>query len=54
MEKLRKTSLNIPPELWMRARKRAIDEGISAGELVMRALENYLRTPIPKKKGGTR
>jgi hypothetical protein len=54
MEKPRKTSLNIPAELWVRARKRAIDEEISAGELVVRALENYLRTPISKKKGSAR
>lgn len=51
MEKPRKTSLSIPPSLWARVRKRAIDEGGSAGDLVVRALEEYLKTPKSKRKG---
>lgn len=31
-----------------RAKKRAIDEGISKAELISKAVEIYLRTPIDK------
>jgi hypothetical protein len=50
--KAKKTSLTIPGEVWARAKHRAIDDGISMGELVVRAIELYLRTP--GKKGGAR
>jgi hypothetical protein len=34
---------NIPVELWDRAKHRAIDDGISLRELILRALEYYLK-----------
>jgi len=49
---MKKTSLSIPPEVWKRAKHRALDDGISMGELVVRAIELYLRTAA--KKGGKR
>jgi hypothetical protein len=48
-EKPKKTSINVPPELWDRAKHRAIDEKVSMGELVVRAIEFYLRSR-PRKK----
>lgn len=34
---------NIPPDLWTRAKHRAIDEGKSLRELIFLALEAYLK-----------
>jgi hypothetical protein len=48
----KKTSLTIPAEVWKRAKHRALDDGVSMGVLVTRAIELYLSTP--PKKGGAR
>jgi predicted HicB family RNase H-like nuclease len=34
---------NIPPDLWTRAKHRAVDEGISLRELIFKAIEEYLK-----------
>lgn len=33
---------NIPTTLWDRAKHKAVDDGISLRELILRAIENYL------------
>lgn len=38
-----KTSLRLPPELWRKVQHRAIDEGVSATALVVRAIEEMLK-----------
>ena len=40
----------IPNELWKEARKRAIDEGISTRELILKAIESYISKPPSKKE----
>ena len=39
----------VPDELWKEARKRAIDEGISTRELILKAIEQYLSKPQSNK-----
>lgn len=34
----------VPMELWQRLRHRAVDEGISLREILLRAIEQYLIT----------
>jgi hypothetical protein len=52
-----KTSLDIPSELWQRMKHRAIDEGAHLKDLLVRALEAYLKTPLrtrDQEKGKSR
>jgi hypothetical protein len=44
-----KTSVEIPDDLWKAAKHRAIEEGIDLKDVIMRALEEYLKKA---KKGG--
>jgi hypothetical protein len=44
METINYLLRNIPVELWDRAKHRAVDDGISLRELILRAIENYLKT----------
>jgi len=37
------TSIKIDPELWKEAKKHAIDEGVSLGELIEKLLQQELR-----------
>lgn len=41
-----KTSLDIPDELWQRVKHRVIDERRKLRDVLVRALEAYLKTPI--------
>ena len=47
-----KTSLRFPKALWDAVRHRAIDEGRTSQNVVVSALEAYLKTPI--KREGSR
>jgi hypothetical protein len=47
-EKITKTTLRVPRSVWTGARIRALEEGISVQELVVRAINEYV------KKGGRR
>ena len=42
-QKLMKTSLRLPEDLWKRAKIRAIKENIDAQDLVAKAIEDYLK-----------
>jgi hypothetical protein len=42
-----KTTIRVPKELWDKIRIRGIEQGISAGEIVVQSLGDYL------KKGGS-
>ena len=33
---------NIPPELWKQAKHKALDEGISLRDLIIKAIEKYV------------
>jgi hypothetical protein len=33
---------NVPPDLWTRAKHRAVDDGVSLRELILLAIESYL------------
>ena len=47
-----KTTLVLPEALWLRAKRRALDERADLRDVIMKALELYLRTPPkPKAKG---
>lgn len=46
-----RTTLEIPEELWRRAKMRAIDEG-DLRTVMLRALEEYLARPAKARKGG--
>jgi hypothetical protein len=54
MEATIKTSVEMPVELWRRVRHRAIDEGAKSRQILIRALEAYLATPVKPNlpKGG--
>lgn len=39
----KKTSINVDPELWREAKKRAIDEGTTIGQFIEKLLERELR-----------
>lgn len=45
-EKIVKTTLRIDAAVWLKARHRALDEDISVQDLVQKALEAYLNTPL--------
>jgi len=45
-EKTIKTTLRLDAALWLQARHRALDEGLAVQEVVQKALEAYLRTPL--------
>ena len=45
-EKTVKTTLRIDAAVWLKARHRALDEDVSVQDLVQRALEAYLKTPL--------
>jgi hypothetical protein len=47
-DELAKTTLRLPAKLWREMRVKAINEGITAQQAVIRALEMYV------KKGGQR
>lgn len=47
-ETIIRTTIRVPEKLWMRIRQRAIQERTSAQDLVIVALEAYLKTA----KGG--
>lgn len=47
-----KTSIELPEALWRSVKHRAVDEGGKVRDVVIRALEAYLKTPLPKKGGG--
>ena len=46
--RITKTTLRVPHSLWISAKIRALEEGVSVQELVNAAISEYL------KKGGTR
>lgn len=48
-DEIKKTSLELPLELWRQAKKRAIDEESDLRDVVIRALTAYLRTK-PRKE----
>lgn len=51
-ERMIRTALLLPEDLWRAAKTRAIDEG-SLAKVIIRALEAYLATPKAKgRKGG--
>ena len=50
---LTKTSLMLPKDVLKQAKIRAIEEGISFGELIRRALNEYLEKK-PQRKGVNR
>ena len=50
-EKMIRTTLLLPEDLWRAAKTRAIDEG-SLAKVIGRALEAYLAKPLQGKKGG--
>lgn len=41
---------NIPQELWDRAKHRAIDDGDSLRDLVLKAINGYLQTGQPERR----
>ncbi len=49
-----RTNLFIDVDLWRALRMRALQEGVSATDLLNRAIADYLKKPMPKasKKGG--
>ena len=49
-QKMQVTSIELPDELYRKAKHRAVDDGTSFKAVVQRALEEYLAKP--KKKGG--
>jgi hypothetical protein len=48
----RKTSIELPRDLWRRVRVRAAEEEVSLKELLARALEAYLKTKLPARRAG--
>jgi hypothetical protein len=42
-DEMAKTTLRLPTKLWRELRVKAINEGVTAQELVIRALEAYAR-----------
>jgi len=44
MKKLNYLIRNIPPDIWTQAKHRAVDEGISLKELILKALRQYITT----------
>jgi hypothetical protein len=51
-EEVKRTSLDLPLDLWKRAKVRAVEEGRDFRSLVIEALERYLASKA--KKGGDR
>jgi hypothetical protein len=51
MEKVVKTTVVLPEELWAKVKKRAVDERSDMRTIMIAALEAYLRA---SKKGGLR
>ncbi len=47
-----KTSFMIPEDIWKAAKVRAVEEGISLGELIRKLLSDYLEKKgvLPKQK----
>ena len=48
-EKDVKTSVELPGSLWRAVKHRAVDEGAKVREVIIRALQAYLKTPLPKQ-----
>ncbi len=46
-----KTSFLLPEELWRQAKIRAVNEGVSLGELIRKILADYLEKEESKGKG---
>jgi hypothetical protein len=46
---MKKTSLELPEPLWRAAQIRALDEGTSFKQIIVQALQSYLKT-APKEK----
>jgi hypothetical protein len=49
---MRKTSLTMPEPLWKRVRMVALDEGVTAKSLVIKAIELYLKTKTARRRPG--
>lgn len=49
-----KTSIEMPRELWRQVGIRAAEEETRRREILIRALETYLATPVKPAKGGRR
>lgn len=47
-----KTTVRIPAALWRAARVRALDERADFQDVVVRALEAYLKTAVRRREGG--
>ncbi len=52
MEKIIKTNVLLPEDLWEKAKIKATMERVSFTEIVRRALSEYLAKKESKKKGG--
>ncbi len=50
MPETRRTTLDIPPALWQRAKKRAIEEGTTLRALLLEGLELRLAKPKGSRK----
>jgi len=50
-DKVKKTTIRLPQDIWKRARVRALDEGTDFQAVVTRALELYLKS-APKRREG--
>jgi hypothetical protein len=49
-----KTSIRMPRETWRAAHIRALDEGRDLQDVIVSALELYLKTPLDKSRGERR
>jgi hypothetical protein len=45
-----KTTLLLPPPLWRAAKVRAVDERTNLKQIVVKALQAYLRTPLKEPR----
>jgi hypothetical protein len=51
-ERIVKTTISLPEDLWKAAKIRAMDERMDFRSVVIAALEAYLRTEVKSKKEG--
>jgi hypothetical protein len=49
-----KTSVRLPKELWRAAHIRALDEGRDLQDVIVSAIELYLKAPVKSAKEGER
>ncbi len=47
-----RTMVNLPEDLWKAAKIRAMDERATLKDIMIKALQAYLKTPKGKKEGG--